>query len=260
MNNRRSCTRWQINWQAQLKLEGAECFTKCLINDINLKGLGIHCSQQLPADAFRVITIILNPEYKLEQVEAWVAWQKKIGPGNAYGLYFTKIKESQKDIIYQFIKAHFAQQLYRHWWSAPLPRPNLAVKADAPEPLHISHQPRDAVARLGSRKGGDAMEDKRIFERFSAELPLRYLNLKENKEGQALTYDISAKGVCVMAQEPIKPHTPMEMWLDMPDKGEPLYTRGEVVWSRSQGLDEYRIGINLEKADLMGLSRVIRTL
>jgi hypothetical protein len=49
------------------------------------------------------------------------------------------------------------------------------------------------------------------------------------------------------------------MWLKVPDKGEPLYLRGEVVWSRLEEADKYHCGVNLEKADLMGISRVLRS-
>lgn len=102
------------------------------------------------------------------------------------------------------------------------------------------------------------MEDNRIFERFQARFPLRFLNLSDNREGQARTQDISAKGVGIVTKDKLMPNTPLEMWLDIPDRGEPLYMRGEVVWSKSQGQDEYRTGINLEKAELMGLSRALR--
>jgi hypothetical protein len=48
------------------------------------------------------------------------------------------------------------------------------------------------------------------------------------------------------------------MWLNIPDRGEPLYTRGRVVWSKMWEPNKYRLGINLEKADLMGMARILR--
>ncbi len=103
-----------------------------------------------------------------------------------------------------------------------------------------------------------SFEDQRIFARFSARLPLRFLDTDSNMEGGAETYDVSAKGLGLVINEQLKPHTSLEMWLHIPDKGEPLYTRGEVVWSRMVESNKYQIGVNLEKADLMGLSRVLR--
>jgi hypothetical protein len=51
---------------------------------------------------------------------------------------------------------------------------------------------------------------------------------------------------------------PLELWLEMPDKGEPLYLRGKVVWSLRHKPQAWRAGIELEKAQLMGLSRALR--
>jgi hypothetical protein len=82
--------------------------------------------------------------------------------------------------------------------------------------------------------------------------------VSENREGTGQTADISAKGIGLVADVELAPNTPLEMWLEIPDKGEPLYTRGEVVWSKMMEPNKFRIGVNLEKADLMGLSRVLR--
>lgn len=104
------------------------------------------------------------------------------------------------------------------------------------------------------------MQDKRIFERFQVRFPLRFLDLKENRESEAEVFDISAKGVGMLTRQQLQPNSTLEMWLQIPDNREPLYTRGRVVWSRPQGTNEYRTGINLERADMMGLSRVLRVM
>jgi len=103
-------------------------------------------------------------------------------------------------------------------------------------------------------------EDNRIFERFSARFPLRFIDLRDNREGIAEVRDVSAKGVGMVTEEQLLPNTALEMWLQIPDKGEPLYARGQVVWSKPQGINAYRTGINLERADMMGLSRVLRVM
>jgi hypothetical protein len=102
-------------------------------------------------------------------------------------------------------------------------------------------------------------EDKRVFARLPVNLSVKYLDLGSNTEGEALTEDISAKGMGLMMSRPLAPNSSLEMWLRVPDKGEPFYTRGEVVWSLEHDGNSYRAGINLERADLMGISRVLRT-
>ena len=102
------------------------------------------------------------------------------------------------------------------------------------------------------------MDDRRIFERIPTKFPLRFLDLNSNKEQEAEVEDISAKGVGFVASERLEPLSTLEMWLRIPDRGEPLYTRGEVAWSKMIEPFKYRIGVNLEKADLMGFSRIMR--
>ncbi len=105
--------------------------------------------------------------------------------------------------------------------------------------------------------GSETMEDRRIFQRFNMKLPVRLLDLDSGLELEAQTNDVSAKGLGILLKSELKPGASLEAWLSMPDKGEPLYTRGRAVWARKDGPD-FRIGMDLEKADLMGLSRILR--
>lgn len=102
-------------------------------------------------------------------------------------------------------------------------------------------------------------QDKRTFERIPVKLPLRFLDVYSSKEGQAQAQDISAKGIGFLTNVELSSHTPLEMWLDIPQRNTPLYIRGKVAWSTSVQPQQYRIGVNLERADLMGISSVLRT-
>jgi c-di-GMP-binding flagellar brake protein YcgR len=234
--DRRQITRWRINWQARIRLEGAEAFTYCTVHDINLKGMKISLSQRLPTDTFLKFNLVLSDEFVFDIIEAWVTWHKIIEDKNLYGLYFTKIRDSDKEKIYQFIRKNFPGQMSKQWFK-----------------------------ELATEKGEFLMpeekfEDRRIFERFAVSLGVRFLDLNSNQEGKAQTLDFSAKGIGIVTKERLTAQTPLELWLDIPDKGEPLYTRGEVIWSKVEENNDYRVGINLEKADLMGLSRVLRVI
>lgn len=105
---------------------------------------------------------------------------------------------------------------------------------------------------------GEDFSDKRVFERFTVNFPARFIDLRENKEGRAETCDVSAKGVGFLLNEELKPAASLEIWLDLPDKGEPLYTRGRVVWTTQIEPQLWRTGVNLERAELMGLARIFR--
>ncbi len=228
MKDRRRDIRWQTGRQAKLKLEGSKTFIDCYVKDINFKGLQISLRMKLPPDTFLKFTIVLSEEFVLE-VEAWVVWHKRLNDFNVYGLYFSQIKDDDKEKIYKFVYNNFPQEATRRW------------------------------ARERGIKGGEIMEDRRIFARLPVSLPLRFIDVGENKEGEAETQDISAKGIGLVTNEELSPRTPLEMWLQLPDRSEPLYTRGEVVWSRALEPNKYQVGVELEKADLMGMARVLRT-
>ena len=102
------------------------------------------------------------------------------------------------------------------------------------------------------------MEDRRIFTRFKAKVHARVLNLYKNEEAEATTSDFSAKGVGLETDREIVAHTPVELWLDIPDKGAPLYARGEVVWANRTPENTFRVGVNLDSANMFGLSRLMR--
>jgi hypothetical protein len=103
------------------------------------------------------------------------------------------------------------------------------------------------------------MEDKRVFARVPAHLPLRFLEQGASTDDSGMTSDVSAKGVGFVAGRDISAGTELELWLKASEQAEPMYTRGQVAWSRKLGDREYRIGVNLERADLMGFSRLLRS-
>jgi len=227
MQENRKINRWCINKPAQIKIEGAVAFADCLIKDINLKGLQVVLALRLTVDTYIKFNLKLSDNYSLE-CEAWVAWHKHTEGHNIYGLLFTRITDIDRENIYKFVYQSVPQEISKHWWR-------------------------------GSLKKEDAtMDDRRIFQRFNIRFPVKLLDLNSGQEVAAETRDISAKGIGVWSKDEMAQNTPLEAWLKIPDRGEPLYTRGNVVWSRPDAAGEYRLGIDLERADLMGLSRILR--
>lgn len=227
MQERRKTSRWQVNKPASIKIEGALSFAECLIKDISFKGLRLSLPFRLTVDSYIKFNLKLSQDYSLK-AEAWVAWQRYADGRNIYGLLFTAITDLDKENIYKFVYHSVPDEICKS--------------------LH-----REAL-----KEGGEDMDDRRIFQRFSIRFPVKLLDLSSGKEALAETSDISAKGIGVWSGEDFAANTPMEAWLKIPDKGEPLYTRGTVVWSRPDPQGEYRLGIDLERADLMGLSRILR--
>jgi hypothetical protein len=174
------------------------------------------------------IQVALNDEHVLA-VEAWVVWHKNGGTYNNYGLYFTKINDSQKEGIYRFIQRNFPEQINRRWWND-----------------------------LAEEKGGEAMEDRRIFERLPVKISLKFQDTNSHRAGMAQVENVSAKGLGLVLPEEPKPNTTLELWLQILDRSEPFYTRGKLVWSKGTGKSEFRAGVSLEKIDLMGISHILK--
>lgn len=232
MKEHRRFKRWDINRKTKIKLEGAQNFASCTINDLSFMGAKVTLTFKLTRDKFLKLRLVLSRNLWLD-VEAWVVWDRAVDGLHCYGLYFSKIKDSDKEKIYQFIWKNYPHKLNGQWWSG--------IKREG-----------------GEKMENGKFEDHRIFERFTAKFPINFIDLIGNKEGEGAIEDVSAKGVGFSCKEELPPRTPLEMWLKIPDKSGPLYTRGEVVWSKMIEPNNCRIGVNLEKADLMGLSRVLR--
>ena len=234
MIDRRQVIRWQLKYEAKVKLEGREQYSDCRLLDINLKGMKLLCGSKLPKDNYIKFSLMLAPEFSFE-TEAWVVWQKSFEGKSLCGLYFHKIRDGDKERIYRFMFNNFPGQLQESWWQGP------------------------GEKQEGGREMAEAgFADRRVFERFAAKFPVRCLDGLSGRELKAESADLSAKGICLAAAENLAVSLPLELWLEVPDQGEPFYARGEVAWCQPGQAGCFRIGVHLERADLMGVSRVLR--
>lgn len=103
-------------------------------------------------------------------------------------------------------------------------------------------------------------EDKRIFQRIPANLPLKFSVVDSKKRGTAQMLDISASGIGISTEDNLLRYTPLEMRLQMPDKAESFDIKGEVVWSKRIEPDRYDVGVSLEKVDLVDMLELWRVL
>ena len=228
--NRRITGRWKVWMQAKVQLEGRDEYCDCVIADINFKGMQISLQEKLPADTHIKLKLALAPDLVLA-VEVWVAWSKTQESRHTYGLVFSKIKDSDKEKIYNFVYKKTPHAIIKQWWQG-----------------------------VEIKKGEATMDDRRIFQRIPAQFPLNFLDLSSGREGQAEACDISAKGVGMVTSEALAPRTPLEMWLKLSEKSEPLYVRGEVIWFSQTEPAKYRAGVQLERAHLMAFTQLMNSI
>ena len=163
MSDRRRIPRWQIDQRALLdfkpgagqqagvwpKLAKAANELYCQLKDINCVGAQVTLHAKLPQDATFKMKLRLSEKYTIE-AKVWAAWHKLVNGSNHYGLYFSEIKDADKDKINKFICA-----LY------PNDDPRRSLKF--------------GVVDTEEKKGGEDMNDHRIFERFKKEFSARFV-------------------------------------------------------------------------------------
>jgi len=103
------------------------------------------------------------------------------------------------------------------------------------------------------------MEERRMFERFKVAFPVKFTNLKTNKEGNGKIIDISAGGGgMIITKHQIEPETALKLELQIPDTKNTVVASGKVVWIHEISTDTYRMGVQFDKIDFLSLSRVLK--
>jgi hypothetical protein len=98
-------------------------------------------------------------------------------------------------------------------------------------------------------------KDRRFFARFNAHVVVR---CRHHSVKPANTIDISAQGVGIVSEEELKPETPIEIVLSFPDTNDEFVATGKIIWTRKTEDNKFRIGIALEKPELMMISQFLR--
>lgn len=116
MEEKRKYRRWEIGKAAQC------CFQKkalsCSLEDISLKGVRV-VLQAVEAGLGESceLTITIADELEPMNIGCDIAWQKKVDKDTELGLCFTRIKDRDKERIFNYVFEHFPQQVVKQWWS-----------------------------------------------------------------------------------------------------------------------------------------------
>lgn len=100
-------------------------------------------------------------------------------------------------------------------------------------------------------------EDRRSFARFFVNLPIKFVQKFSNLSSEGQSIDFSPCGIGMVTPEELKPHSHLDLNVQIPDGHQPLYTQGEVVWSKMIQGNKYAVGVALFKLDLMGMARIV---
>jgi hypothetical protein len=103
---------------------------------------------------------------------------------------------------------------------------------------------------------GERFQDRRIFGRISVDLPTRIKDPFDHETLEVSCRNISAGGIGVISSQVLLPKAPLEIWLDLGDKREPLHLYGKVIWSEQIEKDRWRAGICFDEPQFMSLWRL----
>ena len=106
----------------------------------------------------------------------------------------------------------------------------------------------------------DNYQERRQVPRFSIDIPLKYLNAAINKVCLARTFNISANGIGLVTDDEVAKGTSLDLWINMPDNGEQIPAKGEVVWSDRTDNNSYLVGVALKNSSFKPIPIVLRAI
>lgn len=99
--------------------------------------------------------------------------------------------------------------------------------------------------------------DKRLYERFRVEMPVRFKDYSGQDWQEAVSYDISARGIrLALIKQEIKPQDSLILSLELPGEEGNILCNCRVVWVKPQAQDEREAGLEFNEIRLLNLWRI----
>jgi len=103
------------------------------------------------------------------------------------------------------------------------------------------------------------MQERRMFQRFNIEIPVKFRSLSNNIEGSGKIINISAGGGgMIVTTKYLLLGTPLEMQILIPDDKAPLNANAKVIWLKAMKPTLFLTGVQFDKVDFMGIARALR--
>lgn len=102
------------------------------------------------------------------------------------------------------------------------------------------------------------VEDRRIFDRFTARFPVKFRNSKEDFGTSIFLRDVSAEGAHFASRERVNMSQRVDLLVELPDGHDPLQLNGNVVWVRGTSPNTWDVGIKFDRVDFMSTQRIFK--
>ncbi len=103
---KRLLPRWKIQAPAKIKWPTAKDYLPCEVRDLNMRGFCLVLSEKLIVYNTRA-ELYFNEKYFFD-IEIAVTWHKEAQGQQLYGIKFVKVRDSDREKIYQMMKENFA--------------------------------------------------------------------------------------------------------------------------------------------------------
>jgi c-di-GMP-binding flagellar brake protein YcgR len=102
---KRLLPRWKIASPAKIRWQGLKDYVACEVKDLNMKGFSLAMIEKIPEANARV-ELYFNEKYFFD-IEISVVWHKEAEAKQIYGVRFLKVRDSDREKIYQMMKENF---------------------------------------------------------------------------------------------------------------------------------------------------------
>lgn len=103
-----------------------------------------------------------------------------------------------------------------------------------------------------------AIEERRIFKRFSARFPVKFKDAREEYGTEVFLRDASAEGIRIMTKERFFLDDQLDLEVELPDGGEPMVLSGHVVWVKFMNLSLWDIGVRFPQVKFLKMQRLFK--
>jgi hypothetical protein len=104
--------RWKISALAKIRLSAGATHVPCEVKDLNMKGCCLTLEQVLP-DGCAEVELYFNEKYFFD-VEIAIVWHKEIDNKHVYGIKFTRVRDADKEKMFQMMRENFSGQLWKN--------------------------------------------------------------------------------------------------------------------------------------------------
>lgn len=103
---KRLLPRWKIQAPAKIKWPGAKDYVACEVRDLNMRGFCLVLPDKI-VDYNTRAELYFNEKYFFD-IEITVTWHTEAEGKQVYGVKFLKVRDSDREKIYQMMKENFA--------------------------------------------------------------------------------------------------------------------------------------------------------